>query len=230
MYDKGVKVFPAKDLIFYQADIYSNEITKDRMKVLRAILEGKPITVVTTFDSLMTPMIPLEVLKKNILEISHGSIVEEKAIALKLSSMGYRKVATVEEAGQFAIRGGIVDIFDLTMENPIRLELWGDEVDSIRIFDVQTQRSLSKIDKAVIYPACEFLVSEDVKQDGFKKIEKEVKNSWVEKQIFKIHLKVKCKHKTIFECYTDHSDSYYPIGIIHDEVTKLELKYDDVAR
>ena len=175
MYDKGVKVFPAKDLIFYQADIYSNEITKDRMKVLRAILEGKPITVVTTFDSLMTPMIPLEVLKKNILEISHGSIVEEKAIALKLSSMGYRKVATVEEAGQFAIRGGIVDIFDLTMENPIRLELWGDEVDSIRIFDVQTQRSLSKIDKAVIYPACEFLVSEDVKQDGFKKIEKEVK-------------------------------------------------------
>lgn len=175
MYDKDVKVFPAKDLIFYQADIYSNEITKDRMKVLRAILEGKPITVVTTFDSLMTPMIPLEVLKKNILEISHGSIVEEKAIALKLSSMGYRKVATVEEAGQFAIRGGIVDIFDLTMENPIRLELWGDEVDSIRIFDVQTQRSLSKIDKAVIYPACEFLVSEDVKQDGFKKIEKEVK-------------------------------------------------------
>ena len=144
MYDKGVKVFPAKDLIFYQADIYSNEI-------------------------------PLEVLKKNILEISQGSIVEEKAIACKLSSMGYRKVATVEDAGQFAIRGGIVDIFDLTMENPIRLELWGDEVDSIRIFDVQTQRSLSKIGKAVIYPACEFLVSEEVKQDGFKKIEKEVK-------------------------------------------------------
>lgn len=56
------------------------------------------------------------------------------------------------------------------------------------------------------------------------RIEKEVKNSWADNQIFKIHLKIKCKHKVIFECYTDHSDSYYPMGIIHDDVTKLELK------
>lgn len=62
-----------------------------------------------------------------------------------------------------------------------------------------------------------------------KSIEKEVKDSWVDKKIYDIHLKIKCKHKTIFECYTDYSDSYYPIGIIHDEVTKLELKYDNVA-
>lgn len=61
------------------------------------------------------------------------------------------------------------------------------------------------------------------------RIEKEVKNTWVEKQVFKIHLKVKCKHKVIFECYTDHSDSYYPLGIIHDDLTKLELKYDSIA-
>lgn len=177
MYDREVKVFPAKDLIFYQADIYSNEITKDRMRVLRAILENKPITVITTFDSLMTPMVPLRVLKQNILEIGTGSIVEEKAIALKLTAMGYRKVATVEEPGQFAIRGGIVDVFDLTTENPVRLELWGDEVDSIRIFDVQTQRSLSKMNKVVIFPACEFLISENEKQEGFRKIGKEVKKT-----------------------------------------------------
>lgn len=62
-----------------------------------------------------------------------------------------------------------------------------------------------------------------------KSIEKKVKNLWVDKKIYDIHLKIKCKHKTIFECYTDYSDSYYPIGIIHDEVTKLELKYDNVA-
>ena len=60
-------------------------------------------------------------------------------------------------------------------------------------------------------------------------IEKEVKDSWVDKKIYKIHLNIKCKHKIIFECYTDYSDSYYPNGIIHDEVTKLELKYDNVA-
>lgn len=63
-----------------------------------------------------------------------------------------------------------------------------------------------------------------------QRIEKEVKDSLVDKKIYKIHLKVKCKHKNIFECYTDHTDSYYPIGIIHDNVTKLELKYDNDAR
>ncbi|MBR4582106.1 MAG: transcription-repair coupling factor [Lachnospiraceae bacterium] len=177
MYDRDVKVFPAKDLIFYQADIYSNEITKDRMKVLRSILEGKPITVITTFDSLMTPMIPLQVLKKNILKIALGSVMEEKAIALKLSGMGYQKVPTVEQPGQFAIRGGIVDIFDLTEDNPVRIELWGDEVDSIRVFDVQTQRSLNKVKEAVIFPACEFLLSDSERESGFKKIEKEVKKT-----------------------------------------------------
>ena len=62
-----------------------------------------------------------------------------------------------------------------------------------------------------------------------KSIEKEVKDSCVDKKIYDIHLKIKCKHKTIFECYTDQSDNYYPIGIIHDDLTKLELKYDNVA-
>lgn len=62
-----------------------------------------------------------------------------------------------------------------------------------------------------------------------KRIVKEVKDSRMDMKIYSIHLKIKCKHKTIFECYTDQSDSYYPIGIIHDEVTKLELKYDNVA-
>ena len=60
MYDKDVRVFPAKDLIFYQADIYSNRITADRMKVLRSILERKPITVVTTFDTFQAPFLPME--------------------------------------------------------------------------------------------------------------------------------------------------------------------------
>ncbi|MBR3039144.1 MAG: transcription-repair coupling factor [Lachnospiraceae bacterium] len=175
MYDKNVKFFPAKDFIFYQADIYSDVITADRLKVLRAILEGTPITLVTTFDSLQTPMIPLEILQNHILKITVGSTMEEEAIAAKLTKMGYRRTATVEESGQFAIRGGIVDYFDLTEENPVRIELWGDEVDSIRVFDVQTQRSLTQIRECRVYPAKEFLLSKECRQEGFKRIEKEVK-------------------------------------------------------
>ena len=177
MYDKAVKVFPAKDLIFYQADIYSNEITKDRMKVLRAILEGGPVTVFTTFDTLMAPMIPIRVLKDHILKLGIGSVVEEKALSVKLTRMGYSKVASVEGPGQYAIRGGIVDIYDLTEDNPVRIEFWGDEIESIRIFDVSTQRSLQKIKEVTIYPACEFLISDSEKHDGFEKIEKEIKKT-----------------------------------------------------
>ena len=177
MYDPDVKYLPAKDLIFYQADIYSNQITAERLKVLRAILEGKPITVVTTFDSLTCPMVPPEVLKDYILTVRTGSVVEEQALAYKLSRMGYEKVLNVEEKGQFAIRGGIVDIFDLTEENPVRIELWGDEVESVRVFDVQTQRSLNKVKEAVIYPATELLFSRETREKGFALIEKEVKKT-----------------------------------------------------
>ena len=177
MYDREVKVFPAKDAIFYQADIYSNDITISRMKILRSILEGNPITVITTLNAFMAPMVPIRVLKDHILKFGVGSVVEEAALSVKLSRMGYQKVATVETPGQFAVRGGIVDVFDLTQENPFRIELWGDEIDSIRIFDVQTQRSLSKIRECAIYPASEFIIDKETMLDGFETIEKELKQT-----------------------------------------------------
>ena len=175
MYDKDVRVFPAKDLIFYQADIYSNRITADRMKVLRSILERKPITVVTTFDTFQAPFLPMEVIKDHVLKVRTGSIMSEDALAVKLSGMGYHKTQIVELPGDFAIRGGIVDIFDLTNDNPIRIELWGDEVESVRIFDAESQRSLATVKEACIYPACEMLMSKEVRAEGFARIEREVK-------------------------------------------------------
>ena len=81
----------------------------------------------------------------------------------------------MEAPGQFSIRGGIVDIFDLTEENPYRIELWGDEVDSIRSFDVLSQRSLEKLSGVTIYPAGEMLLSDKRLKAGMDKIEKEGK-------------------------------------------------------
>ena len=177
MFERDVQYFPTKDVIFYQADIYSNDITKGRMKVIRRILEGKSLTVVTCIDTIMKPVVPLRIFRDNIIEIAVGKTMEEKAIGMILSRMGYRKCASVEEPGQFAIRGGIIDIFDLTEENPVRIELWGDEVDSIRVFDVQTQRSINKIREVTIYPACEFLLSGADREKGFAAIDAEVKET-----------------------------------------------------
>ncbi|MBR3637004.1 MAG: transcription-repair coupling factor [Lachnospiraceae bacterium] len=177
MFEPDVQYFPTKDVIFYQADIYSNDITRGRMKVLRKILEGGKLTIVTCIDTLMKPLVPLRVFKENVLKITPGSVLEEKALSLRLARMGYRKCAGVEEPGQFAIRGGIVDIFDLTEENPFRIELWGDEVDSVRYFDASTQRSIQTVPEAVIYPACEFLLSKEDRMKGFALIDKEIKST-----------------------------------------------------
>ena len=176
-YDKSVCYYPAKDLIFYQADVFGNRITTERMRVIRRILEGKPITIVTTIDSFMHPVIPLDVYEKNTLSLQKGTVTEEAAVAYRLSAMGYQNVHQVEEPGQFSIRGGIIDVFDLTEENPYRIELWGDEVDSIRSFDVLSQRSVEKLRSITVYPAVEMFVTDSILQEGLKRIEKDAKKN-----------------------------------------------------
>ena len=113
-YDKNVTVFPARDLIFYQADLRGNEIDKERLQCLRRIMEGKPVTVVTTFSALLTPQIPVRILKGSILGIGRRDRVDLAGVVDRLVTMGYEKNYQVERPGQFAVRGDILDIFDLT--------------------------------------------------------------------------------------------------------------------
>ncbi len=174
-YDRNVTSYPARDLIFYQADIHSNQLTKERIKCLRRMLEGKPFTVVTTFSSLMSPQIPFSVWKESIISIHKKSEIDERELAKKLVALGYEKNYQVEAPGQFSIRGGIVDVFDLTEENPYRIELWGDEIESIRSFDILSQRSIEKLESITIYPACEMILSEEQLKKGMDKIEREGK-------------------------------------------------------
>jgi len=173
-YDHNVLLYPAKDLIFFQADIHGNQLTKERIKTLRRLAEKKPMTIVTTFAALMTPQVLWEE-KKDILHIEKGSILDESKLAKRLVALGYEKTYQVETNGQFSVRGGIIDIFDLTEENPYRIELWGDEVDSIRSFDVLSQRSVEKLNSVTIYPATEFVLEEDRLHKGMEKLLAEAK-------------------------------------------------------
>ncbi|MFI3201372.1 MAG: transcription-repair coupling factor [Eubacteriales bacterium] len=172
-YDKNTVIFPAKDLIFYQADVHGNQIIEERMKCYRKILEEQPFTMVTTFSALMTSQIPLNLLKESCIRIIKGSMIQEEAIASKLVQMGYEKTHQVEQKGEFSIRGGIIDVFDLTEENPFRIELWGDEVESIRTFDILSQRSIEMKEELVLYPATEMILSKQELQEGLKKIEED---------------------------------------------------------
>ena len=172
-YDRNVMLYPAKDLIFFQADIHGNQLTMQRMKSLRRLMEGKPTTIITTFDALMAPQIPLSAFKQNVIHINKQTAIDENKLAVKLTELGYEKNYQVEAPGQFSIRGGIVDIFDLTEENPYRIELWGEDVESIRSFDILSQRSVEQLESVSVYPAAEIILSKEELRNGIGRIEEE---------------------------------------------------------
>ena len=174
-YDRNVVIYPGKDLIFYQADIHGNQLVKERINVLKRVMEGKPVTVITTFGALMSPTMPIEVFKENTIDISKNGELSEVKMARRLVTMGYEKTHQVEAPGQFSIRGGIIDIFDLTQENPYRIELWGEEIESIRSFDILSQRSIENLESIRIYPATELILTEEQLRDGIKKIAADAK-------------------------------------------------------
>ena len=154
--DQDVYLYPAKDLLFYQADLRGKYLIRQRMEVFQAMLEKKGITVVTTFDGFMDALIPLEEMKKRILSVKTGDVVDFEELKKDMVRLGYDREEQIEGPGQFAVRGGIMDIYPLTEEVPIRIELWGDEVDSIRTFDVESQRSIENLEEITIYPASDF--------------------------------------------------------------------------
>ena len=161
-YDRKVYSYPAKDLLFFQADIHGNLLIRQRMKVIKALLEEKELTVVTSIDGCMDFLESLEKIKEQLIHYESDSTVDIEQLKNQLVALGYERVGQVEMPGQFSVRGDIVDIYCLTEENPWRIELWGDEIDSIRSFDPESQRSLENLEELTIYPAVEHIGDKDM--------------------------------------------------------------------
>ena len=155
IFGKGVYLYPAKDFLFFHADIQGKLLEEQRIQALQALMEQEDVTIITTIDGCMGKVKPLKDLKNQVLTIDMESIIELDALKVLLADMGYEREGQVETKGQFAIRGGIIDIFPLTEECPVRIELWDEEVDSIRSFDAQSQRSIENLEEIKIYPAKE---------------------------------------------------------------------------
>ena len=170
-----VWLYPAKDLLFYSADIHGNLMTRQRIAVLRRLMEDREGVVVTTMDGLMDHLLPLKYLREQSITVESGQVIDLDSWKERLVAMGYERMAQVDGMGQFSIRGGIVDIFPLTEEVPVRIELWDDEVDSIRTFDLESQRSVEQLESITIYPAAEVVLSGDQLAAGIRRLEKEEK-------------------------------------------------------
>ncbi|MEG2892932.1 MAG: transcription-repair coupling factor [Clostridium sp.] len=151
---------PSKEMVF-NIEVSSLEIRCERLEVIRRLQRRENIIVVSSIDSILYKMPPKDLHSKFALTLKKGDESDILSLMLSLLDLGYERVETVEGKGQFAKRGGIIDLFPADASFPIRVEFFGDEVDTIRSFDVLTQRSIESIEKAKIYSAREIILTND---------------------------------------------------------------------
>lgn len=175
MFDREVLYYPAKDVIFYSADVHGSALSMERLKVIRALLCDEGGTIVTTLDAGMEFALSMEIYEKGIRELAEGGIVDIEEFSENLINIGYQRQPQVEQPGDFSVRGGIIDIFPVTEECPYRIELWDDEIDTIRSFDVQSQRSIERTAKLTIFPASELILTDQEIQTGLQVMEQDAK-------------------------------------------------------
>lgn len=201
-FDREILNYPAKDLLFYQSDIRGNLLQKERIALLKRLAEGEGVTVVTTFDALMNRMAEPKIFSDARLRFAAGEELHMEQTIRHLVQMGYVKNYQTETPGEFAVRGGILDIYPLTEENPYRIEMWGDEIDSIRSFDAESQRSIENLMEVTVYPASEFVLTREAAASGLKKMEQESRKA--EKK-FREEMKTKEAHRvrTNFEVFRE---------------------------
>ena len=195
-FDEDVLYFPAKDVLFYQSDLRGNTLTRERLTVIQALIESqrvsgtaadekqedtvggrgnKPVTVITTFDALMNRMSAPEQFCAAIRTFSVGDVLDVEKLKSELVAMGYEREYQANAPGQFAVRGGIIDIYPMSADQPYRIELWGDEIDSIRAFDAESQRSIEGGMEAcfTLYPAGEWVLTPAQIKSGLSRIKAE---------------------------------------------------------
>lgn len=165
--DVQVVYLPAWDCLPYDRVSPHGDIVATRVAALTRIMswqqerERYPRVILTSVNAALQRVIPRVALRESSFYARTGQRIDLEKIQIYLSQNGYIRTETVREAGDFAIRGGIVDLFPAGQEKPVRLDLFGDEVETIKVFDPQTQRTESTISEISLQPACEFFMDED---------------------------------------------------------------------
>ena len=168
-FSKEIAYFPRREILAYDYLAESKEISYERINCLNNIYTKKAKVVVTTIEAVSQEIISKKALYKNVFEITQGENLNLEEVKRKLNNLGYERRDLVETIGEYSVRGGIIDIAT-SYKKGVRIELWGDEIDSIREFDIETQRSTEKIKSITIFPATEFVL-EDTIENIIKRID-----------------------------------------------------------
>ncbi len=174
LYDLEVYYLPVREPVFYNPDAVSGDLRWERLKVLKEMTDGKKKIIVSSAEALSLSYMPMEYYKEYTFKFKTGDVLDLDVLKNKLIDSGYGGAELVENKGQFAKRGGIIDIFSPVASFPIRIELFGDEIDSIRTFNPETQRSIDIVTEAEVFPSKEIIISKEALLRGEKNIKEEL--------------------------------------------------------
>ena len=152
-------LLPAREVSFMRSAASSRDLTIRRLETIGRLVTGQLRALVLPADAWMHRLMPREQFEKHIIHVSQTDRLDPHDLTERLAAAGYENVHMVEAHGQFAVRGGIVDAFPVGATTAVRLEFFDDEIDSLREFDVLTQRSVGKRESVIFYPASETLLS-----------------------------------------------------------------------
>lgn len=170
MKDKTILVMPEEEQVFLRYEAKNHEQQIERMKALKALRTGTPVVVIAPVSAAVKRISPHKVFEEKVVKLVLGEETDITLLRQNLDAMGYEYTEMVESPGQFSIRGGIVDIFTPDGNYPYRVELFGSEVDSIRSFNVESQRSMENLKYIQIYPAKQIITGEDVVNNALNEI------------------------------------------------------------
>ncbi|KXG76568.1 Transcription-repair-coupling factor [Thermotalea metallivorans] len=174
--DESIYLYPAKEIILYPIDAYSHQSIEERIRIRIEMGQKKSSVVVASVESLLNRLIPKNLLFMYCLKIQYGDRIQLDDAIRRFLTLGYERTDTVEAKGQFSIRGGIIDFFPITSDMPYRIELFDDEVDSIRSFDLETQLSIEKVREVFVAPAREMILDREAREKAMKGLQEDIKH------------------------------------------------------
>ena len=165
-----VVFFPSDESLRIEALAYSKEMTGERIHTLSSLTENKPVVVICHTHSFIRHIPNPDLFKKNILHLKVGMTIDPLELREKLIQCGYQMIQRVDEPFYYSKRGGVIDVYSIQYDNPIRIEFFDDEIESLRFFDKNTQRSLESVKEVNILPATDMLYDHNEVQDVIEKI------------------------------------------------------------
>ena len=240
-YTKDSYLFPMDEFFTSESEAHSPDLKITRLETLNRTFDDLPKIIVTHLNGYLRFLPKKDVYKRSILRIKKGDSFERDDLSSKLFNLGYKRETLVTKTGEVGIRGFVIDIFPLEYNSPIRIEFFGDEIDSIRTFDEESQKSIEELEEVIIYPNTEFILENSdkdysnykqkyLRKESGKKVDSIYNYLKDPIVIFKDYVQIESNYKMLFEQIieykynkdTDYDDNYM---FYLEDINYKEYKY-----